>query len=221
MSRTVARETPKVPWLVLVGALAAGPAGSQLPPETGASFELPADPAAVVLEYYEIVGMIAAEDRGPRLLIRADGSGVVHFPVYMSRAGTYELRIPVSELRDLVASLMAEGLVEMDPAAMRRARDRAEAEAARRAREEGGALVAVSDESTSVVALRLAEYRRVPGGPVQRDVEKEVVWHGLRSDAERFPEVAGLAGLQRVVETLEGYLTHPGLIRLDEEGSPP
>lgn len=221
MFRTVAREPLKVPWLVLVGALTGGPAASQLPPETEASFELPADPATVVLEYHEIVGMIAAEDRGPSLMIRADGSGVVHFPVYMRRAGAYELRIPTSELRELVGSIVAEGLVEMDPAAMRRARNQAEAEAGRRAREEGEALVAVSDESTSAVTLRLAEYRRGPGGPVQSDVEKTVVWHGLRSDAERFPGVPGLAGLQRVTETLEAYLTHPGLIHLDEEESSP
>lgn len=228
--------TPSAPALLLGIALAFPPAGAvagpgstrdqvdEVPtstPETGASFELPADPSAVVVEYHEIVGMIAAEDRGPSLLIRADGSGVVHFPVYMRRAGTYELRIPTSELRELVGSLVAEGLVEMDPAAMRRARERAEAEAGRRAREEEAALAAVSDESKSVVTLRLAEYRQVPGGPVQSDVEKTVVWHGLRSDAERFPGLPGLAGLQRVTETLEAYLTHPGLIRLDEDDSSP
>jgi hypothetical protein len=160
------------------------------------SVEYDGAPSAVVVRFSEASGELAEADAGPVLTVYGDGGATVRYPAYMRRAGTYDARLSRAEVDALVSSLAAKGLVEIDVAAVQR-----NARAAESARLVAGGtppaqsvpLIAVTDESTTIVELNLDRYQPAGRRPALIGVSKRVVWHGLRQDVARHPSVRAIA----------------------------
>lgn len=200
------RQLPLV--LVFLGLTA--PAFAQ-----GPQFDYPADPEFVILEYSVGHAMLPETDEPPRLQLYGDGRVVVHYPDTMRRAGDWELRLSHGEVRALLARLESHGVLDFDPAAAKR--HRAEAEAARRARE--GTLFSISDDTLMGIVVRLSGYTPSTGAPSATDVRREIEWRNVQSDARRYPGVAALVGLAAAEREIQGILERDDLERIGGEGS--
>ncbi len=217
-------------WLATASIAAAQ--GAATVPDPGAAaplaFDYPRDPAVVVVSLTEELGALEVFDPGPSLRIYGDGRLVVHYPEYMTRAGDYELRLNRTEMDPLLRSLLARRVVEFGADAVRRSKRDVvavrRAPAATRAPgqgEERAAVYAIFDASTTRIELRLDRYRPAsPAGAVavqaeQRNVEKEIVWYGLRADAEHYPEIAEIQDLEAAHVELRAFFDRSDLMRIE------
>jgi len=169
-------------------------------------------PDVIVVSYREVLGEIGGADRGPTLAVYGDGRLVAHYPPYMKRAGDYEQWLAPAELDGLLRSLADKGVLEFDPAATR---------AAAAARQRAGAghgpvtVFEATDASTTVIEVAVDRYRpAAPGAREVRNVSKRVVWQGLRTDAERHPDVPALRDLAAAEQELRALRERPGFVRV-------
>jgi hypothetical protein len=158
--------------------------------------------AAVVASLHEHVGEIEHPDPGPSLQLFGDGRIAAHFPPYMRRAGDWSARLSAAEMRHLVHSLAATGLLDVDPDATRSAVRRARAARRAAALRRETTLFEASDPSLTTMTLR-ANGR-----------ERTVAWRGLRADAHAHPDVVEVQQLRAAHDTLRGLMNRPGLARV-------
>jgi len=178
----------------------------------GPKFDYPADPDFVVLEYSEGSATLAPEET-PRLRLYGDGRLAVHYPDTMRRAGDWEARLTQGEIRSLLASLEAHGVLGFDAADTKQRRQ--ESERARRQRE--GTVVSVSDDSFMAITLQLRGYTPTTGKSVS-DLHRSVEWRNVQQDAQWYPDVAALRGLAAAERVVRELLEREELVK-DRRGS--
>ena len=168
------------------------------------SYEISSSPDTVVLQLREDVG-IRDGDETPLVRIHGDGRVLVHFPDYMRRAGDYELRLSEGAMQELMRAA-ADSLLPFDSAATA-----SRVRALETAERDEGAVVRVSDPTTTILEVRFDRFRPAAAAADIHDGVKRVAWTDLRGDAERFREVVALqdvVGLHRQVRALAD---HPDL----------
>ena len=169
------------------------------------SYELSSSPDIVVLQLAEDVGIRDA-DETPLVRVYGDGRVAVHFPDYMRRAGDYELTLPESTVQELVRTAV-DTLLAFDAGAAE-----SEVLALEAAERNGGLVVDVADEATTIVEVRFERYRPEGAAEDLRDGVKRVAWTGLAGDASRFREVSALRELGRIRRQLRALADHPYLV---------
>lgn len=175
--------------------------------------DYPRDRATVVVSFMEVPGEIKDQDPGPSLRIHGDGYVIVHYPRYMKRAGDYALQLSPQEMEDLMRSLIDhKKILEFDETAARRSkRDSAIA------LQEGSRsnLSAVLDASVTVIDLRVNRYKPAGGnGQEILNVDKKILWHGLRSDARQYPEIEAIQSLAAVQQELLALMQRQDLKKI-------
>lgn len=65
-------------------------------------FQVPSDPSVPVISYSETPEMLGDPDRMPRVQVFGDGLVWVHYPVYMKKAGDYQMQLNPGQLRKLL-----------------------------------------------------------------------------------------------------------------------
>lgn len=181
------------------------------------AFEYNTSPGSVIVEYFEDIAEIAGEDLEARVRIWGDGRAVVHFPVYMKQAGDYETQLTTGELDTLLHSLVDKGLLDLDESALRAAKRDAQNRRAQDARNGRGTVKSRADGVTTIVRVNLTAY--TPAGETERafNVSKTLVWHGLKGDAEDYPEIAELADAMAAVAQIEAVCRRPDLRRVEPD----
>jgi hypothetical protein len=183
-----------------------------------AEFTISGDEGAVVLSYQRDIAALAEANPTPLLRIYGDGRYVVHYPPYMTMAGSYQGGITVDRLEALIRTAIDGGLLELDVEAVERERRLREAErhAMRRAANEPE-LFEVSDKESTRIRLRLEMYK--PEGVIGPGLprETEVLWWGLREDAVMYPEIEALRRLASFESELLALVEAQDLERLPKE----
>lgn len=185
-------------------AIAVIPAAAQSP-----VVEFPSFAGAVVLEYNVIHHMLAQPDPEPLMRIFADGRVRVHYPVYMAKAGDYEVRLSTAELHGLFDELATSGIMDFDAEAVSAEKERVEA-----VERAGGVLHHVSDVSETVIDIRVKSYRPAGSAAAIADFEKSIRWPNIHTDAQRFKGIAEVQALARAVERLRAIINRSDLSRV-------
>jgi hypothetical protein len=157
---------------------------------------------AVVASLREVVGEMADPDPGPSIQIFGDGRLQVHFPPYMRRAGDWSDQLSADEMQVVLGALVADGLLDLDPAAARANLTAARSAARTAARRGEAPLLEASDTDVTTITL---------------DVEgrsQTIVWRGLRGDAFAHPDVPEVQQARRAQETLRLLMERPRLRRV-------
>jgi hypothetical protein len=211
MSNPRALEAAPVANLVQTAVLAVIFLAFQAAPLPAAPLDDAPGGSTVLVHYQEIIGEIADVDRGPSLEVRADGRVRAHFPAYMQRAGDWETTLDQPALGALIDSLVGHGVLDFDAAATRARKRQSRAARAVLARGRPGEtlLYEATDETTTVITLRV-------GG-----TERTVSWSGLRSDSKHHPELPELGRLRAAQRTLEALMARPDLVRRPRPGATP
>jgi hypothetical protein len=197
--------------LVLLHAAAAvAAAGNGKPTEaTYPAFEYSQTAAEPVIEYNLVHHMLAEPDPEPLLRIYGNGRVQVHYPVYMTKAGDYELELSQPELRSLLRALATDGIIDFDRAASRDQRQQLNAQQ----RTASGTLFYISDSSDTVIDIRLKEYQKGPGTARVLNLKKHFSWPDLKQDARRFPQLREITNASNAAQRLETLLHRNDLVK--------
>lgn len=177
------------------------------------AFQASADPGTVVIQLSRDVGIEG--DDTPRVRVYGDGRVLVHFPVYMLRAGDYTMQLSPVELNAMLRTAVDGGLVDFDPATVR-SEMRQAGLARRQAALQGGepvTLTSRSDDTVDTLDIQLETYTG-PDGATRPNVSARIRWAGAQHDARDFPGVASLQNLAALGQQLVALSEHPNLVRI-------
>ena len=139
-----------------------------------------------VIEFRQHVHMLADVDDRLTMTIYGDGRVLVHYPVYMKRAGDYEMQLDKDELVSLLSAMAANGVMDFDAEKTRErihGKNRANHARAKAGRAE---LFEISDAVDSVIDIHLEEYRRNSGVAANKKFSRRFRWRNIEHDARRF-----------------------------------
>ncbi len=191
-------------------ALAMAGAGLLLAQPNGPTIEFSEDPESIILEYSHLHEMLAEPDPEPLMRIYADGRVRIHYPVYMAKAGDYELKLTAAELEDLFVGLAGDGLIDLDLRSARAERFLAEEEV-----RGAGELHHVSDVTETVIDLRLESYRATGAELAESGIEKSVRWSNVSTDALQFEGLESVQALAKAEERLQKLTERSDMKKLD------
>ena len=187
--------------ILLLGAATASAQGS---PPFDPQFQLPADPDTVVIAYSETPDMLANPDSTPLVRVYSDGKVLVHYPIYMKKAGDYQFFLTTGELRRLL--IATSEIFDFDPQLAAEARRK---ERRTRAVNEGIETYR-SDKTLEQIQVRLDGYQ-AHSGATQLAIDKHVQWRDIKADSKEFPGIPGMKGLGMARLTILDLLEHPRL----------
>ena len=191
----------------LTMAAIAAPAHAQL------AFQASEDPSRVVIQLTQDVGIEG--DDTPMLRIYGDGRVLVHFPVYMRRAGDYSLQLDPAALNGLLRTFVGGGLVDFNPESVKSEIQQVGL-ARRQAALQTGDPVTVttrSDDTLVSLTVQLDSYTGADGA-ARQDVSAGIAWAGVQHDARDFPGVVLLQRLAAFERQLVALTEHPDLVRV-------
>ncbi|HEX9768079.1 MAG TPA: hypothetical protein VGA50_02805 [Kiloniellales bacterium] len=185
-------------------------------PETGpsddAGFAFSRAPDEVVLQLSYDGGLIENPDPMPFVRVFGDGRVIVHYPVYMKKAGDYVLRLSDQELESLLATFAKEDIVTVNEPRMEEMLAEARIETGPvEPPEDHGATVAVEMRFESVPAT-------APAAPPLTDVERRIavpvsaVETGIRAPSTT------LQGIAAGIRQLEDLARRPDLEKISDGG---
>ncbi|NNE04964.1 MAG: hypothetical protein HKN15_04475 [Xanthomonadales bacterium] len=175
-------------------------------------FQVPSDPEVPVISYSETPELLGNPDRTPRVQVFGDGLVWVHYPVYMKKAGDYQMQLSRDQLQDLLRELAP--LIDFDKQAVSQVRHAAAQ--ARIAR--SGMLFHRSDSLLEAIELNLGSYQASGSAPA-RAIEQELSWTDIRFDAQDFPEISELQDLDRARQSIRALLDSENLEQINTPGS--
>jgi hypothetical protein len=172
------------------------------------AFDYPRDPNYLVLQYTHVHGMLENPDPIPFLRIYGDGRILIHYPIYMKRAGDYELRLSDAELQQLLSSLDATGVMGFNIQSME------SIEAQLKANVSGQIATVESDVTLTVIETHVTRIIPTLIGTSSEQVNNKVVLGNVKSRAERYPEIVELQGIAAAEQQLQALTKRKDLIKL-------
>ncbi len=149
------------------------------------------DDDEVILSLSHIHGMLEEQDETPLVRIYGSGRIHVHYPIYMRRAGDYELWLSSMELEELMAE--AQLLLEFNNADVV-----VEVEELKQQNFlQSGQLIHISDSSYSELNIHL-QYYAADDFVNALSKNKKIKWPDLQQSARRFSEVESLQSLAKL-----------------------
>lgn len=173
-------------------------------------FQFSAASAKPVVEYTLVHQMLAAPDPEPLLRVYGNGRVHVHFPVYMKKAGDYELQLSPAELGSLIRTLARDGVIDFDPAAARNTVQQLEEQR----RESGGSLSYISDSTVTVIDIALDRYQSTPSTRAITNLRKKFVWKNLQHEARSYPQSQALRRAASSADKLHAFTNRSDLERI-------
>ena len=132
-----------------------------------------------------------------------DGTVLIHYPVYMKKAGDYVVQLSADEILDILRLLV-------DPLVLNFDREQVEAEK-EEIDAESPVVYAISDNSYSEFEISL----RINGSSVLVTSDQLIRWANLNLDKDRYPEIEVLGILAEIEAILMSLADHPAARRLD------
>ena len=183
------------------------------PARAGFSFDDSGAKPDPVVEFRQHVSMLANVDDRLSMQVYGDGRVLVHYPVYMKRAGDYEMQLDGDELVELIATLADDGVMDFDH---RKVSDRIHdrrLEKISRAKRGEDQLFAVSDAVDSIIEIRLDEYRSNSGSAVKKNFTRRFKWRDIEHDARSYSDETDIVRANRSVQNLRGMMKDARLQR--------
>lgn len=165
----------------------------------------------IILGYTEKLNHLAESDGGVSLLLYSDRYVIVYYPAYMRRAGTYGMFLGESVMTQLWSLLTHDDTLSFDGDVIRRhiqALNRAKAEQHER-------LSRAGDNATTVIEIYPNRYQSVGFDSGDVDEMKQILWHGLKWDANAYPDIQELQNLAMIQQVLYEIMQHAGLEHIE------
>jgi len=161
-----------------------------------------------VIQYQQNIHMLSTVDDRLTFQVFADGRVLVHYPVYMKRAGDYEMQLEEAALIDLLHSLSDNGVMGFD-SEKNKTRRRNE----KKALNAKGQYFAISDVVETTVEVRLDEYQKNSSSKKISNFYKKFKWDNLEQDAKRFKNIKALDQTNRSVSEIKNLMKDARLVK--------
>jgi len=147
----------------------------------------------LILEYRYYSDDIVGDNKISRVRIYQDGFVLVHYPVYMKRAGYYALTLTSEELQNIVDFIVSEGFFQFNEQDSREAI----------AKEKGSSYIYQSHSMQTEVTAHPA-IKQAGVTTLVPDNHVTVQWKNIKVDAQQYGDsIVGLNGLYRISQRFE------------------
>ncbi|NOQ90220.1 MAG: hypothetical protein GQ549_04670 [Gammaproteobacteria bacterium] len=161
-----------------------------------------------VIHYQRNISMLAGIDDVVSLSVFASGRVHVHYPIYMKKAGDYEMQLDDVELTALIQSLSAKGLLDFNEKAVKE-----KIQAAENAKRKKGELLVISDAVETVVDIRLDEFQKNKTSKKITKFHKQFKWKNIEQDAKRHKNNIEITNANRSIEQLKSVMKDKRLVK--------
>ena len=177
--------------------------------EKTAGFSFTTEVAATepVIYYQQNIQMLANIDDRPSLTVYGDGRVLVHYPVYMKRAGDYEMRLDETELVSLLQSLSANGVIDFDEKKVKQ-----DVRGYKKQLNAKGQFYEVSDAVETSIDIRLDEYQKNASSPKVKNFKTSFKWKNIEQDASRYKNNLAISKANNSVSQLNALMKDDRLI---------
>ncbi len=161
----------------------------------------------IVLGYTQKLNHLGESEGGVSLLLYTDRYVVVYYPAYMQRAGTYGMYLDEAVMTQLWLLLTHDDTLSFNENAVRRhmqALNRTKAE-------QLASLSRSGDNATMVIEIYPNRYQSAGFGDGQADEMKQIAWHGLKWDVDKYPDVQEIQNLYQIHQMLHDIVKHKNL----------
>jgi len=180
----------------------------------GAIFSFQTGAETPVIEMDRDIGLRVQGSTTPFLRIFADGTVLIHYPVFRKNAGDYELRISEQEVADLLASLSEKGVLSFDEQSVKQEKALQE-RILQESRAQNGqpVLFERSDETLTIIKITLDSYQAADSSQPVLEFQKRTAWSGIAWDAKQYPGLKAVQDLAMAVDVLDALANHPNLMK--------
>jgi hypothetical protein len=177
--------------------------------ESSAGFSFATETAAAepVIHYQQNIQMLANIDDRPSLTVYGDGHVLVHYPVYMKRAGDYEMQLDETELVSLLQSLSADGVIDFDHEKVKQ-----DVRAYKQQLRARGQFYEVSDAVETSIDIRLNEYQKNASSAKIKNFKTSFKWKNIEQDASRYKNNPAISKANNSVSQLNALMKDDRLI---------
>ena len=163
-----------------------------------------------VIYYRQNIEMLSPTADKASLSIYGDGRVLVHYPVYMKKAGDYEMQLEPAELVDLIQTLSGNGILDFDEVRVKK--NIQSYEKTLRAK---GLLHEVSDAVVTLIDIRLDEYQKNSSTIKNNSYRKSFRWHNIEHVAKRFKQDVDINNANRSVLDLKALMDDARLVKME------
>lgn len=189
-----------------------------------ADIEFSKDSQNLVLSYTETHGIMSGDDSVTTVKVYGNGMVKVHYPVFMKRAGDYQMMLNESQLNELLQTLAKKNIPELDLEEVKSEKINQE----RQSRlSDNSDLFAVFDASITTLEINFDRYTKANQTQSENsitenlsgfaleivDLQKTIKWEGLRIDSNRFPNIKALQDLSAVQSIITDIAESDQLIK--------
>lgn len=175
--------------------------------EQSAGFRFNEKSSDPVIQYRQHIYMLAGIDDRPALQVFADGRVVVHYPVYMKKAGDYEMQLDDAELKNLVSDLSNNGVMDFDNKKVKE-----KVSAYERKLRAKGQFYEVSDSVATIVDVSLDEYQKNNKAKKIKNFKTQFKWKNLSHDASRYKHEVEIVRANTAVKKLTSLMKDKRLV---------
>ena len=173
-------------------------------------FEYPQDSTFLLISYSQKIPLITNQDPQPTLQIFGNGKVMVHFPVYMKKAGDYEMQLSQEQLHQLLRLIEERNLFQFD----RRSVLLLKQDVDNRVDIKSKNLNVRSEHVHTNIQVNLEFYSSPEKGIVQSQLKKRISWTNLKWEAQQYPNITALVNAAIIEEKLQQIINHPGLRKI-------
>lgn len=163
--------------------------------------------AEPILEYQKNIDMLSAIDDKPSLRVFGDGRVLVHHPVYMKKAGDFEMQLSDAELVSLMRDLSSNGIMDFDE---KKAKEKVKLHAEKlKAKRQ---FYEVSDALETIVNVKLDEYQKDKKSKKIKSFTTQFKWKNIEQDAARYKDALDIAKANKSIQVLNRLMDDQRLI---------
>jgi hypothetical protein len=180
----------------------------------GFSFSMDSATTEPVIQYQQNIQMLSSVDDKFTLTIFGDGRVVVHYPVYMKKAGDYEMHLDMAELENLIQSFSTNGLMNFDEKKARQSVTSHEKALAAQ-----GQFYTISDATETVIDITLDSYQENKRSTEVNNFNKRFKWKNLEHDARRYKNNSAIVKANSSVSQLKALMNDSRLVKVVPQGA--
>ena len=165
-----------------------------------------------VIHFQQNIQMLSGIDDRPVVRVYGNGRVTVHYPVYMKKAGDYEMQLDEAELVALIQSLSSNGLMVFDA---KKVKDKIKQY--KKAEKAKGQFHAISDAVESVIEIKLDEYQENNKAKKIEKFHKQFRWKNIEHDAARYKHDSEIIKANNSVTHFKGLMKDKRLLKRGQQ----
>lgn len=161
-----------------------------------------------IISYQQDIQMLSATGDMPSVKVFGNGYVLVHLPLYLKKAGDYEMTLSEAELKALLRSMAGKKMFDFNKAAI----DLNKKNYKKKLKNKGQ-YFEISDSLVTTIDLQFDEYQKNSSSPVIKNYRKNIRWKDIDHDMKRFSSNPDITNFHDSVLMLKELMKHPRLLK--------